>query len=342
MSTRPTTLRIIARLLDIHVSTVSRVLNGDNAQAQRAASKQTIERIRAMANSMNYRPNTHATILKTRRSREIAVLVPSLSDIVLATIYEGIDRTAVDLGYTAFAANTRDNPDRQHALAEQALARNVDGLIISDTHCTPGADFLARLAARGVPFVLVSRRKKRYCSVSSDDEAGGRMAAQHLYGLGHTRVAVLAGQAFAGNAAERLRGFRRYYRQQGVSLPSSRIIHSPFDTEAGFRCGEQLLSARTLPTAFFAVNDFLAIGLMSAMRNRGLMAGRDMAVVGYNETPLAAHQHTPLTSISTCMYDQGRMAVELLIDRIEGLRVDSFRFPPVMTIRASSQYSPSD
>ncbi|WP_413734140.1 LacI family DNA-binding transcriptional regulator [Sodalis sp. RH21] len=340
MSTRPATLRSIAQQLDIHVSTVSRVLNGDIARAGRAASKETIDRIRALAASLDYRPNTHATTLKTQRSHEIAVLVPRLSDIVLATIYEGIDRAASDLGYTAFVANTLDRPERQRALAERALARNVDGLIISDAHCTPEPDFIDVLAQREIPFVLVSRRKGHFCSVTSDDMQGGRLAARHLYQQGHRRVAIIAGQAYTGNALERTRGFCQYYREQGIDIPASHIIHGPFDSETGFLIGGRLLALNPRPTAIFAVNDFLAIGLMGAMRDRGLAAGRDMAVVGYNDTPLAAHLQTPLTSISTCMEQQGYRAVEMLLRRINGETVEPFRFPPVLTVRASSRCGP--
>ncbi|RLM20093.1 LacI family transcriptional regulator [Brenneria alni] len=341
MRKRPATLRSIAEQLDVHVSTVSRVLNGDIEQAGSAASKETIERIRELATKLGYQPNPHAISLKTRHSREIAVLVPQLSDIVLATIYEGIAEAASDNDYTAFVANTLDRPERQRRLAEKALARNVEGLIISDAHCTPGENFLGELEERRVPFVLVSRRKDTLCSVTSDDELGGRMAAQHLFEQGHTRVAIIAGQPYSGNAVERVTHFVKFYREQGIAIPAHNIIHGPFDAATGFAIGEKLLAQSTPPSAIFAVNDFLAIGLFGALRNRGLIAGRDIAVVGYNDTPLAAHLQTPLTSISTSMYAQGYLAVETLLKRIAGTQAESYRFPPNMTIRASSQCGPS-
>jgi len=336
MNKRPATLRGIAQQLNVHVSTVSRVLNGTLDHAGRAASKDTIERIRALAASLDYQPNTHARTLKTRHSHEIAILVPRLSDIVLATVYEGIDEAASTRRYTSFVANTLDRPERQRELAERALARNVEGLIISDVHCTPEPGFLEELAERRVPFVLVSRRRAPHCSVTSDDEMGGRLAAEHLFAQGHTRVAVIAGEPHSSNARERTASFVEYYHQRGIVIEPERIIPGHFDTTTGFTIGEQLLAHPQPPTAIFAVNDFLAIGLFGALRNRGMEAGRDIAVVGYNDTPLAAHLQ--LTSISTSMHAQGVRAVETLLRLIAGETVQSHRFPATLVVRASSGY----
>jgi len=336
MNKRPATLRGIAQQLNVHVSTVSRVLNGTLDHAGRAASKDTIERIRALAASLDYQPNTHARTLKTRHSHEIAILVPRLSDIVLATVYEGIDEAASARRYTSFVANTLDRPERQRELAERALARNVEGLIISDVHCTPEPGFLEELAERRVPFVLVSRRRAPHCSVTSDDEMGGRLAAEHLFAQGHTRVAVIAGEPHSSNARERTASFVEFYHQRGIVIEPERIIPGHFDTTTGFTIGEQLLAHPQPPTAIFAVNDFLAIGLFGALRNRGMEAGRDIAVVGYNDTPLAAHLQ--LTSISTSMHAQGVRAVETLLRLIAGETVQSHRFPATLVVRASSGY----
>lgn len=335
MNRRPPTLRGIAQQLNIHVSTVSRVLNGTLDHAGRAASKDTIERIRALAASLDYQPNTHARTLKTRHSHEIAVLVPRLSDIVLATVYEGIDAAASARRYTTFVANTLDLPERQRERAERALARNVEGLIISDVHATAEPGFLEELEERQVPFVLVSRRRGQHCSVTSDDEMGGRLVAEHLFAQGHTRVAVIAGAAHSSNASERTASFVAYYRERGIEISAERVIAGRFDTESGFEIGERLLAHPQPPTAIFAVNDFLAIGLFGALRNRGMVAGRDIAVVGYNDTPLAAHLE--LSSVSTCMHAQGVRAVETLLKRIAGEPVESYRFAAVLTVRGSSR-----
>jgi LacI family transcriptional regulator len=329
MKMPPATLRGIAEQLNVHVSTVSRVLNGNLENVGRVASRETIARIRELAAQLNYQPNTHARTLKTRRSREIA-------------IHEGIDEAASAHHYTAFVANTLDRPQRQRELAERALGRNVEGLLICDAHAGSENTYLEELAERQVPFVLVSRPRGSHCAITADDEQGGRLAAEHLFALGHRRVAMIAGAAYSNNALARTAGFVGYYREHGVEVAAERIIHGPFDTQAGFDIGTRLLQHPQLPTAIFAVNDFLAVGLIGAMRQRGLLPGRDIAVVGYNDTPLAEHLQIPLTSISTCMHSQGRLAVETLLRRIEGEPVQSHRFVPIMSVRASSQCVPRD
>ena len=115
------------------MSTVSRVLNGSEDDA-RGAPPGTVERIRALAAELRYQANPHAASLKTRRSRSIGVLVPRLSDMVLATIYEGVDEAAAEHGYLTFVSNTQDQPDKQRKLIDMAVARRVDGLILGDAH----------------------------------------------------------------------------------------------------------------------------------------------------------------------------------------------------------------
>ena len=175
-----------------------------------AAAPGTVERIRALAAELRYQANPHAASLKTRRSRSIGVLVPRLSDMVLATIYEGVDEAAAEHGYLTFVSNTQDQPDKQRKLIDMALARRVDGLILGDAHSGPDASpnpLLAELAARGVPFVLVSRHADAHCAVTCDDIEGGRLAARHLLDMGHRRIAVMTGEPYASTGRDRTAGF---------------------------------------------------------------------------------------------------------------------------------------
>lgn len=209
---RPVTLQSLARQLGLNVSTVSRVLNGSEDDARAAAAPDTVKRIRALAAELQYQTNPHAASLKTRRSRTIGVLVPRLSDMVLATIYEGIDEAAAEHGYLTFVSNTQDVPDKQRKLIDMALARRVDGLILGDAHSHDGAapnPLLAELARRDVPFVLVSRHADDHCAVTCDDLEGGRLAAEHLLAMGHRRIAVMVGEPFTSTGRDRSAGFSR-------------------------------------------------------------------------------------------------------------------------------------
>ncbi|WP_454676619.1 LacI family DNA-binding transcriptional regulator [Achromobacter marplatensis] len=337
---RPVTLQSLARQLGLNVSTVSRVLNGSADDARGAAAPDTVKRIRALAAELHYQTNPHAASLKTRRSRTIGVLVPRLSDMVLATIYEGIDEAAAEHGYLTFVSNTQDEPDKQRKLIDMALARRVDGLILGDAHSAPANatpnPLLAELARRDVPFVLVSRHADQHCAVTCDDLEGGRLAAKHLLDMGHHRIAVMVGEPFASTGRDRSEGFFGYCAQHGVEVPAHWRIESPFDTDAGRDIGARLLSPADRPTAIFAVNDFLAVGVMGAARDQGLEAGRDVAIVGYNDTPLAGALPIGLTTIHSPMHQMGRLGLELLLQKLAGGQPDSLRLAPELVVRDSS------
>ncbi|MEV3921344.1 LacI family DNA-binding transcriptional regulator [Actinomadura coerulea] len=331
---RPATLRTIAQAAGVDVSTVSRVLNGSPEDAQRAASRETAEEIRRWAARLDYRPNPHATSLRTQRSNLVGVLVPRLSDLVLATIYEGIEDAATRHGLTTFVMNSHDRPEQQRARTELALSRHVDGLVFGDAHAD--AAFLDETAERRVPFVLVSRHAGRHPSVTCDDRLGGRLVADHLLALGHRRVGVIAGEPFASTGADRTAGFADRYRDAGLPVPDSHVVHSGFDAAGGRAAAERLLRNAPRPTALFAVNDFAAIGALGALRDQGLRPGQDVAVAGYNDTPLAAELPIPLTSVRSPMQDMGARALDLLVDLLAGRPTPSERLPPSLVVRAST------
>jgi LacI family transcriptional regulator len=332
-STAPVvTLQMLADELGLHVSTVSRVLNGRYGPA--GASGTTVERIRRLAEERGYQPNPHATSLRTRRSNLVGVLVPRLADIVLATIYEGVEEAASTLGYSTFVTNSLDDPAAQRAKTEMMLARRVDGMIFGDARFD--ARLVDELAGRGVPFVLTNRWAGDHPAATCDDYDGGRQVARHLLELGHERVAVLAGEPYASTGRDRTRGCLDGLREGGVEVPPEWVVHSPFDAPGGRAAAEEVLRGLERPTAVFAVNDFAAIGAMGALRDHKLHAGEDVAVVGYNDTPLARHLPTPLTSVRSPMREMGRAAVHLLHRRLAGQRVASVRLPPRLVVRASS------
>lgn len=332
---RPT-LKSMAAELGIHVSTLSRVLNGDASAVAKAASPDVVERIRQLAAERNYKPNIQATALRLQRSQEIGILMPRMTDLVMATLYEGIDAAADGAGYMTFVSNTLDEPARQRALIDRNLRRQVAGLIIGDSHLGSGEALLANLRDRNVPYVLISRRQPGHPTVACDDFLGGRLAAEHLHAIGCRNVAVLAGERFASTGADRTSGFISFFSEKGIEVSADRILHGRFDTQEGRRQGQHLLSLDRSIDGVFAVNDFLAIGLMGAIREADLRLGTDVAVVGFNDTPLAAQLPIPLSSVRLPLHEMGNMAFQALLARIEGSEVESVLVTPELNVRESS------
>ncbi|WP_406407802.1 substrate-binding domain-containing protein [Streptomyces halstedii] len=329
----PVTLAQIARQAGVHVSTVSRALSTDDA-VRGGVGAETVTQIRALAEELGYQRDPAGAALRTGRSRMLGVLVPRLTDIVLATIYEGIDAAASTAGYHTVVANTGDDPEMQRRRADALLARRVDGLVLGDARSD--SDLVAELARRRIPLVLVSRRLPGRISVTTDDVLGGRLAAEHLLSLGHRRVAVVAGEPYASTGVERTQGFLDAFAGAGLPVPASHVVPSRFDVPGGRAAAEHLLSLAPRPTAVFAVNDFAAIGVMAAVRDAGLTVGRDVAVVGYNDVPLAAALPVSLTSVRSPMYRMGEVAATTLVTMLDGRSGRSRRLRPTLEARAST------
>lgn len=338
MNKTPTaTLQFLAKQLDIHVSTVSRVLQGNDEVAAKAASKATIERIRKLAAQYNYQPNPHAISLRTKKSRLIGVSVPRLSDYIWASIYEGIEEAALKEDYFAYVTNSYDRPELRQRQTDLALSRRVDGMIFGDIHTTQESlDFLQQVA---FPFVLVLRKAGEHLSVTCDDLDGGRQAAQHLFERGHREVAVIGGSEITSTGLERTAGFTNFYREAGYPIAPERILFSHFDTQSGRDSAQQLLAAFPSLTALYAVNDFAAIGAMGAIREAGYTLGTDMALVGYNDTPLAAELPIPLTTVRNPFRELGERASEVLRRRLRGEKCASMRLQPHLQVRGSSAFT---
>lgn len=331
------TLRLLAQKLNIHVSTVSRVLNGSEADAAKAASKAMIERIRSLAAEYSYKPNPYAINLRKQKSNLIGVLVPRLSDYVWAAIYEGIEESALSKGYFTYVTNSYDLPERRRQQISLAETRRVDGLLLGDTQDTQQhIDFLKKLS---LPFVLVLRHTGNFLSVTCDDYKGGMLVARHLFERGHRQVAVIAGDGVASTGLERTAGFVDFYREAGHPVAPERIARTTFDTQGGREGASRLMREHSSLTALFAVNDFAAIGAMGAMREAGITPGQSMALVGFNDTPLAAELPIPLSTIRSPLRTIGEKAMDLLIRHLKGVACESEQLVPELVIRESSSFS---
>lgn len=332
---RPT-LATVAALAGVHTSTASRALSSSLASGVRIGSVATVERIRKVADDVGFARNLYAAGLRTQRTALAGVLVPRLTDLVLATIYEGIDEESRRRGFQTFVANTRDEPDERRLKLDMLLARRVDGIVLGDARVTEDP-LIETLRERNVPFVLVSRRSQDAPSVTCDDYEGGRIAARHLLDLGHRDVAVIAGVPFASTALDRLEGFADFYREAGHSLDPQLVVRSTFDVLGGRRACDEILSLRGVaPTGIFAVNDFAAIGALGSLRAAGKTPGRDVAVIGYNDVSLASELPLPLSSVRSPLHEMGVEAMRLLLHGLDGDEMHSTRLTPSLSAREST------
>lgn len=325
--TRRVTLDDVARLAGVHKSTVSRAMRSTSSDPR-------VLRIRQVAQRLGWTPDLIAAGLRNQRMQSIGVLVPRLTDQVLATIFEGIDDTLSRQGWQAVVVSTWDEPDVQRERARLLLGHRVDGLIVADVRSDD--PYVVELAERGVPILLVNRSYPGFPSVTCDDELGGRLAAEHLIGLGHRRFGVIAGMPYAVSLANRVRGFIAAAREHGVEIADELVVHSTIYPSAGREAGSRLLALADPPTAFFVVNDAAAIGLLGLLREREQVVGKDVSVVGFNDIPEAAELHVPLTTVRSPMRELGALAADSALELINGELVESRVLPPVLVVRAST------
>lgn len=300
------TLKDVAAATGVSISTVSRVLD-ERAPRSRSV---TAERVRQVADELGYRRNVFASGLRRGATGTIGVLVPRLTDNVMALMFEAIEREARSRGSFAIVATSGDDPADERRAAETLLDRNVDGIILATARLDDTLP--ASLRERALPHALVLRTDGSSSAALGDDEAGGYFAVRHLLDLGHRDIAVITGPEFTSSARDRVAGARRALAEADVDLPDERIMFIGYGIESGAAAARHLFASGSLPTAIFAANDNLAMGVIAAAAERGLVIGRDISVVGYNDIPLAALLPVPLTSVRTPFAQIATSALDLL------------------------------
>ncbi len=326
----PVTLASLARELGVNVSTVSRALSDEPT----GVSSATVATVRRVAEQRGYRRNLAARALRTGRSFTVGMTVARLTDVALASVYGGVDEAAIAAGYTTFVANTLDRADLRRRRLDLMLARQVDGFVLADSHLDGAA--IGQLDDLRVPYVLALRGLPGRLSVTTDDLMGGRLAAEHLLGLGHRRVGVVAGDVQASTGQERTRGFLTALREAGVEVPDALVVPGLFDVRSGVDGAAQILEHDPDVTAIFATSDAAAIGVMSTLRESGRRVRDDVAVVGYNNLDLAEALPVPLTSVDSRLFDVGTEAMRVLLELIDGGTPEPRSLEPRLVVREST------
>lgn len=324
---QPVRLRDVAAAAGVDASVASRVLNRDSRLSIRP---ETRLRVLDVAARMNYRPNRAARALKTARTMAVGMLVPDLGNPAFAVIALGAERRAASAGYALFVSRG-SFPESLFQLQGR-----VDGVLVA----AATSDAAYRRALLGdLPAVLVNRKEPGdLASVIVDDEAGAALAVGYLAELGHRRIAHVAGPQNADTARRRLRGYRAALQASGIDVQPEWIAEAAFDEAAGHLAATRLLRLRPRPTALFAANIRIAIGTLSAVRRAGLRIPDEVAVVGFDDTPLAAHLGPPLTTVRMPLEELGSIAVETLFEEMSGKRAESVTvtISPELVVRASS------
>jgi LacI family transcriptional regulator len=325
------TIREVAREAAVSVATVSRVFTGKGPVRHA-----TQERIRRAAERLRYVPHGAARSLITRQTQTLGVLLPDLFGEFFSEIIRGVDTTARRAGYHLLVSGSHSDRTETEAMLG-AMRGRVDGLIVLSSELD-AATIEAHLPHK-LPVVLLGagRNGGAVHTIDVDNYRGARAMTRHLLGLGHRRIAFVTGPRSNRDAAERLRGFRDVMRS-AVDATAGPEVAGEFREEGGYRAAGRILRTRPRPSAVFAANDSMAIGLLSAFREEGLRVPEDIALAGFDDIPIARFTTPALTTVHVPIAELGRSAARCLLQALDGRenRATHETFAAKLVVRGSS------
>jgi LacI family transcriptional regulator len=308
------TLRDVAEAAGVHAATASRALN---PATRGLVNADTARRVMKVAEQLGYRPNPIARGLKTAKSGTVGIVLPDLTNPLFPPIVRGIEEVLEPAGYSGLIVNTDNDPGREQWQIEHLRSRQVEGLIVATARVEH--PLMEQLHRQGVVMVMVNRRPDGVDvpTITPDDAAGVDQAVRHLAGLGHTRIAHVAGPANTSTGVNRARAYRAAVRELGLDDdPALVTTASQWSEDSGAAGLRALLDDGVEFTAIVAGNDLIALGCYDVFRERGINCPTEMSVVGFNDMPFLDKLQPPLTTVAIPHQQIGAEAARLLLDSI--------------------------
>jgi LacI family transcriptional regulator len=317
------TIRDVAGQSGFSVTTVSMVLN-DGPGGSRI-SQRTRTRVWEVARRLGYRPNLHARSLRSNRSQTLGVMVFDLTDPYCTQILRGIQNHIRPSGLFPIVSDLQDDRSQFQPCLDMLLGRQVEGVIAIANPLYLDPKLLSEFSQRQIPAVVIGRElsKVPVSSVVVDNAAGTRLAIQHLYGLGHSRIAFIKGPAILVDSLQRWEGLENFAREVGLRL-DPRLIREIQGRDTTFaeayELTEELLRQRLDFTALVAFDDLSACAAIRALTKAGRRVPKDCSVVGFDDIPSAAFYNPPLTTVHQQLELQGSLGAEIIEDLIRTTR----------------------
>ncbi len=331
------TIRDVAALAGVGLKTVSRVINGEPG-----VSPELTARVRDAAERLDFRPNLGARSLRRAggKTATIGLLLEDVSNPFSAAIHRSIENVARARGVAVFTASVDEDPERERALVQAFVARRVDGLVMVPA----GADqsYLLSEVRAGLSLVFLDRPPGYLDAdvVLAANQSGAEDAVRHLVERGHRRIAYLGDLLSISTARERHAGYEAGLREAGIAIDPALVRHDLHSTDLAEAAAADLFRGADPPTAVFASQNLVTIGAVRALRSAG--REHDIALVGFDEVPLADLLEPGLTVVAQDVIAIGRGAVEQLFRRLDGDRSPTVRqvVPTRLIPRGSGEIAP--
>jgi LacI family transcriptional regulator len=299
----------------------------------------TRARVQKAIEELGYVPNRLARSLRLRRTHTLALVVTDITNPFWTTVVRGVEDAAQDAGYNVILCNTDESEAKQRQYLDVLLERRVDGILL--VPASSSAEPVAHVQKQDMPVVVLDRRVRsvQVDVVRADSEGSAYQLVRHLLDLGHRRIAVLSGPKDVSTAEDRVAGYCKALAEAGLPVCADWVRYGRFSRESGYEMTQQVLAASPRPTALLAVNNFIAIGVLRALRDSGLSVPGDVSVVAFDDLMSDLVVEPFLTVIDQPSYEMGRRAAELLLARVSGEAADGYKeivLPTEIKVRGSS------
>jgi len=330
------TIKEVAERAGVSIATASNAISGN-----RPVGKARLERVLAAARELDYHPNELARSLKMKQTRMLGMVLPDITNPFFSDLIRGAEDAALERGYLLLTANTDEQVEREKRFVAALRSRRVDGILLAAT-ASKSETHLKRVVAAGVPMVCLDRMAPGLAvdAVLVDNVRGTQDCIRHLIRSGHKKIAIITGALGLQTAQERLDGYCAAFEEAGIPVPKDLIMRGDFREESGYRLGKELLLRRERPTAIFACNGVMMLGLLIALDELGVKCPEEIALATFDDLPFAQSFHPHLTAVAQPAHAIGYEGANLLMDRIEGRRTGEsviMRLSPELKIRESTK-----
>ncbi len=330
------TLRAVAEHVGLAPGTVSAVLN--NAPSARSIPEHTRQRIRAAAQELKYRPNFLARSLRKQRTYTVGLILEEIGDSYGSGVISGVEAYLRQHDYFFLTVIHRHDAAMLRNYSQLLLERGVEGFVTVDTSFQEPPP---------LPTVCVAghRALQGVTNIVLDQEQGARVGLEHLYQLGHRKIAFMKGQPFSSDSEDRWKAICNVAQELGLTMDPDLILHLEIDDpspQLGYPYAKQLLARKKPFTALFAYNDIAAIGSIRAFQEEGLRVPQDVSVMGFDDIPWAAFNTPSLTTVRQPLVKMGQIAAETVIGMIEESSQPpaEIAIEPTLVVRESTGAAP--
>lgn len=301
-----TSIRHIAKLAGTSVSSVSRVLNNSGY-----ASPELRERVEAAIRTLNYTPSKGARMLRGAPSRMIGLMLPSIDVPFFGILAHTIEQELFQRGYQTLICSTAENMEHEVRYISMLLSQRVDGVIVASAFGS--IEHFEVLRDAQIPIVAIDRELNGIAAdaIMADHEAGGRLMARHLIGLGHRSIAIVGAPSHSQPVQLRLQGITAEMAEGGIS-PAAVTMADEHSFAAAYRLASDVLASRPDITAIIGTSDISAIAVIHAIQDRGFSVPHDYSVIGFDDLPETAYVFPRLTTVAQPIREVGQRATQRL------------------------------